>query len=244
MKIIKPQYWLLVGIILIALTHTRSSIGILAFLEPIPFLIYLDIIKDRLYTSPAADPLRRDAQTVMCVILDAIVKIMAPILPFTADEIYDHMPKGPNHKESIHLDSMIELNDEWEDTALGDTWETIRSLRGEVTKALEEARKSKLIGHPLDACLEINIADAVLKEQVANLTENLNDIFIVSMASLVDEIDDTAYQSQEIEGLSIKVTKATGEKCARCWRYDTTIGNDADHSTACERCATALKQIM
>ncbi|MCK5695166.1 MAG: class I tRNA ligase family protein, partial [Desulfobacula sp.] len=203
-----------------------------------------DIIKDRLYTSPAKDPLRRDAQTVMFIILDAIVKIMAPILPFTADEIYHHMPKDLDQKESIHLDAMIELNDEWEDKDLADKWENIRGLRGEVTKALEEARKSKLIGHPLDAALEVKLPDTQLKTQVQNLSENINDIFIVSSVVIVDTLDDTAYQGKEIEGLAIKVKKAKGVKCERCWRFDTTIGNDADHPTTCERCAGALKKIL
>ncbi len=205
---------------------------------------YLDIIKDRLYTSPASDSLRRDAQSVMYIILDAVVKIMAPILPFTADEIYLHMPHDDDKKESIHLEPMVKLDDKWKDENLADIWENIRSLRAEVTKALEEARKGKLIGHPLDAALEIRLPDTKLKEQVENLTENLNDIFIVSQAKLVDTIDDTAYQGQDIEGLAIKVLKAAGEKCERCWRFDETIGNDKDHPTVCERCAQALKKIL
>lgn len=205
---------------------------------------YLDIIKDRLYTSPSKDPLRRDAQTVMALILDAIVKIMAPILPFTADEIYQHMPKGPDHKESILLEPMVELNDEWEDNALSEKWENIRTLRGEVTKALEEARTNKLIGHPLDAALEIRLPDTEFKAQVVNLSENLSDIFIVSAATIVDTLDEYAYQGKEMEGLSIKVNKATGAKCERCWRFDTTTGSDPDHETACERCVTALKKIL
>ncbi len=206
---------------------------------------YLDIIKDRLYTSPPADPLRRDAQTAMLMILDALVKIMAPILPFTADEIYQHMPKGPDHKESIHLEPMVEPNEDWEDNTLSDKWEKILVLRSEVTKALEDARVNKRIGHSLDASLEIKLPDSELKIQVQNLTENLNDIFIVSDARLVNSIEDeTAYKGKEIEGLIIKVTKAEGQKCDRCWRFDTTIGNDPVHKTACGRCAAALKKIL
>ncbi len=206
---------------------------------------YLDIIKDRLYTSPPADPLRRDAQTAMLIILDALVKIMAPILPFTADEIYQHMPKGPDPKDSIHLEPMVELHEDWEDQVLSDKWENILILRGEVTKALEEARINKRIGHSLDAALEIRLPDTELKSQIENLTESLSDIFIVSSARLVDSIEDeTAYKGKEIEGLVIKVNKAKGVKCDRCWRFDTTIGNDPDHVTACERCAAALKKIL
>ncbi|MFH2058058.1 MAG: isoleucine--tRNA ligase [Pseudomonadota bacterium] len=205
---------------------------------------YLDIIKDRLYTSAIDDPLRRDAQTVMATILNAIVKVMAPILPFTADEIYSHMPKKSDAKESVHLEAMVTLEDEWEDKDLADKWENIRTLRAEVTKALEEARTKKLIGHPLDAAIQIQLPDTELRTQLENLTINLNDIFIVSQATLVQDLDDTTYQGKEIEGLAIKVDKSAGEKCTRCWRFDTTIGQDLDHPTACERCADVLKKIL
>jgi isoleucyl-tRNA synthetase len=205
---------------------------------------YLDIIKDRLYTSPSADPIRRDAQTVMAIILEAVVKLMAPILPFTADEIYKYMPAGDAKKESIHLEDMVVLNPEWKDERLALKWENIRGLRAEVTKALEEARTAKLIGHPLDAALEIKVADSDLKEQLENLTENLNDIFIVSAATLVDSVAEDAYQGREIEGLAIRVTRAAGEKCERCWRFDVGIGQDTEHPAACPRCAGALKSIL
>jgi isoleucyl-tRNA synthetase len=205
---------------------------------------YLDIIKDRLYTSPGADAGRRDAQTVMATILEALVKLMAPILPFTADEIYKHMPLGDGNKESIHLEDMVVINDEWKDEALSLKWENIRVLRAEVTKALEEARTAKLIGHPLDAALEIKLPATEFKGQVENLTENLNDIFIVSSAVLVEELEGDVFNGKEIEGLSIKVTKAIGGKCERCWRFDSQIGEDTDHPTACPRCAAALKIIL
>jgi len=169
---------------------------------------------------------------------------MAPILPFTADEIYRHMPKGSDLKESIHLEPMVELSDGWKNDKLSEKWENIRALRAEVTKALEDARKDKLIGHPLDAALEIKLPDTGLKTDIENLTENLNDIFIVSSAVVVETIDDDAYQGKDLEGLSIKVNKATGEKCERCWRFDTTIGDNTVHPTTCERCANSLQKIL
>ncbi|MCP4719188.1 MAG: isoleucine--tRNA ligase, partial [Desulfobacteraceae bacterium] len=158
-----------------------------------------------------------------------------------------HMPTGDTKKESIHLEDMAVVNDEWKDEALALKWENIRNLRAEVTKALEEARTAKLIGHPLDAALEILLPDSELKGQVENLTENLNDIFIVSSAILVDNMDNVdgdVYQGKEIEGLTIRVKKATGEKCERCWRFDTGIGEDSEHPTVCPRCAAALKKIL
>lgn len=204
---------------------------------------YLDIIKDRLYTSKIDDPVRRDAQTVMVIMLDALVKIMAPILPFTADEIYQHMPKPDNSKESIHLEDMVTLNPEWKNHELAGKWENIRSLRAEVTKALEEARTAKLIGHPLDASVQIQLPDGEVKTAVESLPENLNDIFIVSQAEIVDSLDDSAYQGKEITGLAIKVEKALGDKCGRCWRFDETTGHDDTHPDTCSRCAGVLKKM-
>lgn len=204
---------------------------------------YLDIIKDRLYTSAPDDPKRRDAQTVMALILDALVRIMAPILPFTADEIYQFMP-GSDKRDSVHLEAMVQPDETWKDDALAEKWEAVLDLRTEVTKALEEARTAKLIGHPLDACLEIKLPDTPLKPIIETLPEALNDIFIVSSVHLVDSVGPKAFQGREIKGLEILVHKAAGEKCDRCWRFDQTIGRDPDHPLTCERCAIALKKIL
>jgi isoleucyl-tRNA synthetase len=214
---------------------------------------YLDIIKDRLYASAPNDPARKNAQTVMLTILDALVKIMSPILPFTAEEIYMHMPVNGEKRESIHLESMIEPKPEWEDNALADKWEKILNLRSEVTKALEEARTRKLIGHPLDAAVSIkldsNMADTELKTIIEELPEKLNDIFIVSQAGLANELDSentdeaNIYNGKEIEGLVIQVKKAEGAKCERCWRYDTSVGESSEHPAICGRCVEALTKL-
>jgi isoleucyl-tRNA synthetase len=206
---------------------------------------YLDIIKDRVYTSPENSDTRKDAQTVMFMILDALVKIMAPILPFTAEEIYTHMPLGDSRKESVHMEDMVSIDTALEDRDLAAKWENIRALRAEVTKALEEARKAKLIGHPLDAAVEIKVPQGDLAAQVASLDVDLNDIFIVSEARVVDTLDGgDIFQGKEIEGLAIKVSKASGEKCDRCWRFDENLGTDPDHPTTCPRCTQALKAIL
>jgi isoleucyl-tRNA synthetase len=205
---------------------------------------YLDIIKDRVYINPEDSDTRKDAQTVMFMMLDALVKIMAPILPFTAEEIYTHMPLGDTKKESVHMEDMISLDNSLENRDLAAKWENIRALRAEVTKALEEARTAKLIGHPLDAAVEIKLPQGDLGAQVTSLDVDLNDIFIVSKAQVVDTLDGDVYQGKEIEGLAIKVAKAPGEKCERCWRYDENLGTDADHPTACPRCTQALKIIL
>ncbi|MCA1794139.1 MAG: isoleucine--tRNA ligase [Desulfotignum sp.] len=205
---------------------------------------YLDIIKDRLYTSPPASPRRKDAQTVMAFILDALVKIMAPILPFTAEEIYTHMPLGKAGKESIHMEPMAVSDPAWQNPELAGKWQQILVLRSEVTKALEDARKVKLIGHPLDAALEIKLPDTTFRNMLQSLDQDLSDIFIVSSAVLVDSLDTGAFQGKEIQGLEIAVKKATGEKCERCWRFSNAIGQDSSHPTACDRCTAALQKIL
>jgi isoleucyl-tRNA synthetase len=205
---------------------------------------YLDIIKDRLYTFPPASAKRRDAQTVMALILDTLVKIMAPILPFTAEEIYAYLPRGDDKKESVHMEPMAVPDPRWQDRNLADKWARILTLRSEVTKALEAARKEKLIGHPLDAALEIKLPDMGLRQIVQNLDLDLSDIFIVSSARLVDDPDQAGFQGKEIPGLEIVVKKASGEKCERCWRFSNAIGQDSSHPTACDRCTAALHQIQ
>lgn len=205
---------------------------------------YLDIIKDRLYVNPADDIERRNSQTVMYLILDSMVRLMAPILSFTADEIWHYMPEYEGKEESISLALMTGFDKKYKNDELSNKWSKVLTVRAEVTKALEEARTAKLIGHPLDASITIQLPDQEYKDVFASLNEDLRDIFIVSMVSLSDTINNMAYHGQELDGLKILVERATGEKCERCWRYDTTIGDNKDHPNICLRCDTALEKIL
>ena len=205
---------------------------------------YLDILKDRLYTSPPASTARRSAQTVMYTLLSGMARMMAPILAFTAEEIWRHMPGWQGKSANIHFEALPEVNPEWIDEKLSGKWETILAIRGEVTKALENARVNKLIGHPLDASVTLSVpgdAHDVLKEYHAQLGH----IFIVSQAALADagtSLPD-AYTSEDVEGLQISVARAAGAKCDRCWIYDPTVGEDNEHPTVCLRCRTQLTEI-
>ncbi len=205
---------------------------------------YLDIIKDRLYVNPKDDIERRNSQTVMYTILDSLVRIMAPILPFTSDEIWNFMPEYNGKEESVSLSSMAVFDSKYQNEELASKWQKILNIRAEATKALEEARTAKLIGHPLDASISIVLPDQEYKDIFASLNEDLRDLFIVSNVSLSESVNENAYQGQEIEGLKIYVEAAKGEKCERCWRYDTTIGENPDHPNACQRCVTALGKIL
>jgi isoleucyl-tRNA synthetase len=204
---------------------------------------YLDVLKDRLYTSPPHSAARRSAQTVMHMVLDSIAKIMAPILAFTAEEIWQFMPDRKDKTPSIHLASLPQVVEALKDEALADRWEFLLNVRAEVNKALEEARAQKRIGHSLDASVALG-AEGDIYESLYPFSEDLRSIFIISKASLVKgQNGSDSYVSNEIEGLSIRVEPAAGSKCERCWMHDSAVGESSEHPTICGRCQTALKEI-
>ncbi|OQY00717.1 MAG: isoleucine--tRNA ligase [Desulfobacteraceae bacterium 4572_130] len=205
---------------------------------------YLDIIKDRLYILPVSDNSRKDAQTVMYILLDSITKIMAPILPFTAEEIWEHMPEFKEKQKSIHMTLLPTPDKFWENNELAAKWEQIINIRSEVTKALEEARTAKIIGHPLDAELIFSISNNDYKDILKGFNDDLKDIFIVSSAYLTDEINEKSYKSNDIDGVEILVKRAKGKKCERCWKYDVSVGDNEKYADVCLRCVEILEKIL
>ncbi len=204
---------------------------------------YLDIMKDRLYPAAPKDPDRKSAQTVMYTIISSLARLMAPILPFTAEELWRFLPEETNAPESIHLALLPEADTRWEDRQLAEEWAILLKIRGEVTKALEAARAQKLIGHPLDAQITMNAEHRPAKV-LKKYTDILRQLFIVSRVELAGRGDITAgFQSRELEGLSIAVSQAPGNKCERCWIYDVSVGQDQTHPTLCKRCRDALDRM-
>jgi isoleucyl-tRNA synthetase len=204
---------------------------------------YLDILKDRLYISPPASLERKSAQTVMHIILDTVARLMAPILPFTAEEIWNFMPQLNGKENSIHMAALPAANSDWLDASLSQRWERLLTIRAEVTKALEEARTKKLIGHPLDAAVSI-FAPQDLYHALLPFADDLRSILIISKASLVNDAKpEGAYESQEVKGLFILVEPAEGEKCERCWIHEPTVGTNSEHATICNRCLGILERI-
>jgi isoleucyl-tRNA synthetase len=201
---------------------------------------YLDILKDRLYTSPSQSIERRSAQTVIYNILDTLARLMAPILSFTAEEIWNFMPGRNMNSESIHMTSLPMVNEAFKNERLAEEWKKIIEVRSEVTKALEEARVKKIIGHSLDASTTI-YADGDLYDILKKYEDDLKTIFIVSEASLIQgDKPGGIFKSLDVEGLSIQVEPASGEKCERCWIHDISVGADSDQPTICNRCKNAL----
>ena len=198
---------------------------------------YLDILKDRMYTSRADSLARLSAQTVMYNILDTLVRLLAPVLSFTADEVWRYMPARA--KNSVHLASFPAMNPEWKDAGLDSRWDRIIRVRADVSKALELARTAKIIGHPLDAAVTIVAPDELL-EFLGGYQRELPSIFIVSKVALVDALEGNCWCSESIAGLKIRVGAAPGEKCERCWCYSEQLGTDSRHPAICPKCTAAV----
>jgi isoleucyl-tRNA synthetase len=199
---------------------------------------YLDILKDRVYTSKTGSAARRSAQTVMYTILDSLVRMVAPVLSFTAEEVWAELPG--KHEASVHLALFPELNPEAKNDLLAQRWEKIMKVRSDVSKALELARVKKVIGHSLDAAVAIK-ATGEIADLLGEFSNELAQIFIVSKAYLSDELSGETYRSEAVEGLEIAVSAAPGEKCERCWTYDEEIGKDEEHPTLCPKCVAAVR---
>ncbi len=200
---------------------------------------YLDILKDRLYTSPPDALDRRSAQTAIYWIADGLARLMAPIMVFTAEELWRYLPVAAGRPESIHMAQLPQADPALRDNALAAQWQTIRSIRAEVTKALEEARIQKVIGHSLDAAVTLGLGPD-LYAQLSAYRAELRAIFIVSQAELVCGPLEGAYQSPDLEQVWVKVAPAAGAKCNRCWIYDPSVGRRAVHADICDRCHDAL----
>ena len=195
---------------------------------------YLDIIKDRLYCEKPDSTIRRSAQTAMYRILSAISRLVAPILSFTADEIWSYMNHcASENPESVFLNDMPEKSGMTYSDEFVAKWDYIYDLRVDAKKALELKRADKVIGSSLEADLVIAASDDY--DKLVNIKDILPAVFIVSKV----DIENTAegeYKG-ETTGLGFTVKKASGRKCERCWIYSDTVGECDEHPTLCERCA-------
>ena len=165
---------------------------------------------------------------------------MAPFICFTAEEVWQAMPQVEGKEESVHLADWPTMKPEHVDSSLAAKWEKRLQFRTDVMKALENARATKLIGHPLDADLTI-YAEGDAYETLADMGDFLADFFIVSTATLVGDVSkapDNAFINED--GVRVVVTPSTREKCERCWKHVPSVGSDAEHPHVCARCARVL----
>ncbi len=219
---------------------------------------YLDILKDRLYVSAKNAPERRAAQAVMQEALLTLVGLMAPILSFTAEEIWQHLPPGLKSKPSVHLSSFFPIKKQNESEAdekktFSGKWDKLIRVREEVSRVLEQARKDKQIGSSLEAAVRLYAeekswaTDAVegysyfaLFEQQKAFLPNLLIVSQVDLLPLSEKKKDLTTVTINGETLGIEVIPARGEKCERCWVFNEDVGTDTQHPTLCGRCAKVM----
>ena len=193
---------------------------------------YMDVIKDRLYC--ADDHARRCAQTALYRILVDFTKLLAPILCFTSQEIWSYIPKLDGMKNYVVFEQMPEAKAA-ADEAFEAKWDRIMAIRDDVKKVLEQARADKVIGSALEAGLTLYCSKEVYDFLTAIPMDELADLFIVSH---VDLVEGEGGVKGLVEGLGVSAAHAAGNKCLRCWKYETTVGEDG----LCPRCAKVLKQ--
>ncbi len=197
---------------------------------------YFDIRKDALYCDAAASPRRRAARTVLEALYDRLVTWLAPMLPFTMEEVW--LERHPGEASSVHLEDFPGPRGEWFDPSLAARWETIRAVRRVVTGALEIERRDKRIGASLEAAPSLHVADDAVRALLASV--DLADLCITSdLVISADPAPPDAFRLDEVPGIAVVPARAEGEKCARCWKILPDVGSHA-HPATCARCDAAL----
>ena len=208
--------------------HNFCAIDLSAF--------YLDILKDRLYTSPQSSVAYHSARTTMYRIVDTLTRMIAPVLSFTADEIWQRLPG--EREISVHLADFPQTMAAYQDEKLEARYEQLQKVRSEVSRQLEKARAEKRLGQSLEAKVVLCPPDSY-RRLLEDYRELLPAYFIVSQVELVEQLPE-GQDAEQISGLKLQVLTADGKKCERCWNYSTRVGEDTQHPTICDRCSAAL----
>ncbi len=208
--------------------------------------IYLDVLKDRLYCSTPDSKARRAAQTVIYRILDGLLRLMSPILCFTAEEAWQHLygqGETADFSHSVFFAQEPDLADVPRDAELDARWQRLLTLRGAITRVLEAARRDKLIGLSLDAEVLLQ-AGSEWHDFVQENRELLQELCIVSSLRLAAAGEQAAFAKVEgVEGIQVAVQAAPGAKCERCWCISPSVGEDASHPALCSRCAAVVSEL-
>ena len=202
---------------------------------------YFDLLKDRLYIFAPKSKGRRSAQTAIWRIGEALTRLLAPIMTFTCEEVWQYLPPAASREQSVHLAHFPVSPDILGGGIVAEAnvdadWTALRSVRDEVLKALETARNNKLIGTGLEAQVAITASDPVYS-LLRRYSAQLRYLFIVSQATVAQGSGNGS------SGVHVDVKKADGAKCDRCWNYSTHVGEDKEYPTVCERCSAVLKEL-
>jgi len=207
---------------------------------------YLDILKDRLYVSGEGSRERRSGQTALWRILIMLMTDMAPILSFTAEEVFQHTPVSQRGPGMTVFELSFDPDPAWNlSEAERQTFEFITTLRAEAAKAAEPLRKAGTIGHSLDSRVVLFLTETMREELAAMKDLDLREILIASSLVLApaEEAPADAYVSDAVDGLRISVSAAPGDKCQRCWIYSEELGADSAYPDICPRCAAVMRGI-
>ncbi len=229
--------------------------------------LYLDIVKDRLYVEGKMSQGRRSAQTVLYEVARNLVRLLAPVLPFTMEEVYEHlkastskstsarpntttpqhpMPQHLSSRQSVHLEDFPVVPDAWNRQDIAERWERLLALREATVKALEDARRKNIIGHSLDARVTLYTTSEELISFLKGYGDFLADFCIVSAFDVkrVEKFSTGQKPVEGFRGISLNVEKAPWEKCARCWKLHPEVGKDSRYPGVCPRCARVLAKYL
>ena len=215
---------------------------------------YLDVLKDRMYTFAPTNPARRSAQTVLWKITETLVRLVAPILSFTADEIWEHLPTVEGREPSVHLAHFPKPDEIFPDNPvyLIENWKLLFAIRGSVLSALEELRQTKVIGKSLEADVEL-YAEGTTYENLRESGTRLEELFNVSQVHVIKDFQKVQSSARvpspreigfaNIADLRGFVMPASGHKCARCWNFMPHVSNYGIWENVCDRCQSALREM-
>jgi isoleucyl-tRNA synthetase len=206
---------------------------------------YLDVLKDRLYAEHPAGPDRRAAQFVLARLHDALARLLAPIIPHTAEELWDFIPRpdDTNVPASVHLTEWPEPEPAWDDAARDAVWSDLLAVRSEILRELEKLRAAKLIGSAQEASIHVGSNDPSIAELLERTRDLLPTVAIVSEVVVGGAMPEGASRGVDLTALWIRAGKSPHAKCERCWNLRASVGQDREHPALCDRCVRVIKTL-
>ena len=206
--------------------------------------LYLDVLKDRLYAEAPAGPDRRAAQFVLAQLHDGLTRLLAPLIPHTAEELWDFLPKSPDRPASVHLAEFPDLDPRWDDPVRDARWASLLAVRNEVLRVLEKLRAAKVIGSAQEALVRLDTDDPALKTLLRDNRELLTSLAIVSDIVLDADLPAEAATGVDLPALRVHATHSPHAKCERCWNLRESVGLAVTHPTLCARCVGVVAAIQ
>jgi len=206
--------------------------------------VYLNMVKRRLYTFPRWSSSRRAVQTVIYEVLTSLTRLMAPVLSFTAEEIWRHIPGVKEGCPSVYLSKWPDVNKDFLNDELESRWNSLLKIRSEIYKLLEKIRQEEGISDSSQASVILYASSPDIYKLLDRYIDDLETIFMVSKVRLMPpdaSVPDGIWESDSVKGLAVEIRRATGEKCKRCWIYSDTVGTNEQYPTLCYQCIAILE---